>query len=280
MRFLIVSFGFGFVLLPVMHAGQILTPTPVPSPVPSLSPLPMPQAPIDTQQLSVLLRNMLLPHIPKPLHESKHNWGHTAMVMHSVKWERKGVLLKPIVEKTPKNDGLWRHVNVEAVNPEKSLTIVVRNIQVPQEGRMTFDLVVGMDVQIEYEHQRWERGVRLLGAATKARAKIAVVLHCESISRTEPTGKFLPDIVFRLRVTSAQFHYYELDVEKVFGIGGDIGEALGHGLVDLLKTLKPSLERDLQEKANAAIVKAGDSKEVRISLSKLLEGKSPTSKKK
>jgi hypothetical protein len=33
------------------------------------------------------------------------------------------------------------------------------------------------------------------------------------------------------------------------------------------------MERDLLAKANAAIVKAGDTKEVRVSLSKLLEKK-------
>jgi hypothetical protein len=40
-----------------------------------------------------------------------------------------------------------------------------------------------------------------------------------------------------------------------------------------VKQLKPSLERKLLEKGNAAIVKAADSKEVRVSLTKLLGGK-------
>jgi hypothetical protein len=34
---------------------------------------------------------------------------------------------------------------------------------------------------------------------------------------------------------------------------------------------RPSLERDLLEKANAAIVKAGENKEVRLSLAKLFK---------
>jgi hypothetical protein len=37
-------------------------------------------------------------------------------------------------------------------------------------------------------------------------------------------------------------------------------------VMKLVKQVKPSLERRLLDKANAAIIKAGDSKEVRIGL--------------
>ena len=64
-------------------------------------------------------------------------------------------------------------------------------------------------------------------------------------------------------------------VEHTAGIGGDAAKALGEAVVHTVKQVKPQLERDLLAKANAAIVKAGDTKEIRVALGKLLEGKAP-----
>ena len=41
----------------------------------------------------------------------------------------------------------------------------------------------------------------------------------------------------------------------------------------MVKQMRPSLEKDMLEKANRAIVKAGDTKEVKLGLGKLFDGK-------
>jgi hypothetical protein len=46
---------------------------------------------------------------------------------------------------------------------------------------------------------------------------------------------------------------------------------IGETAHSLLNQWRPSIERDLLAKANAAIVKAGEQKEVRLSLSKLVK---------
>jgi hypothetical protein len=45
---------------------------------------------------------------------------------------------------------------------------------------------------------------------------------------------------------------------------------VGNTLVEFVKQIKPSLEKELLEKANAALVKAGKEREFRIALGKLL----------
>jgi hypothetical protein len=93
------------------------------------------------------------------------------------------------------------------------------------------------------------------------------------VSRLEPNPKsFFPDIVFRVRVTDARLTYDNVVVEHTLGVGGDAAKLLGDALLDAVKQWKPSLERDLLIKANKAIIKAGDTKEVRISITKLLQG--------
>ena len=48
---------------------------------------------------------------------------------------------------------------------------------------------------------------------------------------------------------------------------------MGDALHDTIKLWLPSLEKDMKEKAQQAIVKAGDTKEVRLGLGRLLDGK-------
>ena len=56
------------------------------------------------------------------------------------------------------------------MNPEKSLTVEVRNLTQPEAERTTFDLIVGFDAQFDLEQQLWERGWRIYGGSSQARA--------------------------------------------------------------------------------------------------------------
>src|SRR5262249_52741564 len=104
-----------------------------------------------------------------------------------------------------------------------------------------------------------------------ARVRVHLTLYCEVSSRIEKSATFVPDVVFRGRVLRADLRYDHFVVEHVAGVGGDLAKLIGSAAQDGLHRWRPSLERRLLEKANAAIVKAGDTKEVRISLAKLLQ---------
>jgi hypothetical protein len=99
---------------------------------------------------------------------------------------------------------------------------------------------------------------------------VKLTLHCEAITKVVPGGALLPDAVFRLRVLHSDFRYDNLVVEHTAGVGGEAAKLLGEALHGGLRRLKPSLERSLLARANAAVVKAGDTQEVRLSLSNLL----------
>jgi hypothetical protein len=71
----------------------------------------------------------------------------------------------------------------------------------------------------------------------------------------------------------AQVSYDNLVVEHIAGIGGEAAKLIGDGLKGGLHQWRPSLEKELLAKADAAIVKAADTKEVRVSLSQLFSGK-------
>ena len=86
----------------------------------------------------------------------------------------------------------------------------------------------------------------------------------------------MPELVAQLKVTRADLRYDNLKFQHIAGIGGEAAEIIGELAHAALNQWRPSLERDLLAKANAAIVKAGEHKEVRIGLSKLFKAPPPT----
>ena len=141
--------------------------------------------------------------------------------------------------------------------------------------------MVGVDCDLQFERQVWRNGLRLYSGETRGRCRVAVLLKCEATSRTEPKpGSYIPDLVFRVKVNEAQLFYENLVIEHTAGLGGDAAKILGELAVDTVKKARPELERELLNKANAAIVTAADTKEVRVSLDSLLKGGSTVTKSK
>ena len=62
-------------------------------------------------------------------------------------------------------------------------------------------------------------------------------------------------------------------MEHTAGVGGELAEVLGNAAHDTIKLIRPNLEKDLLAKANKAVIKAGDTKEIKLGLGKLLDGK-------
>jgi hypothetical protein len=220
------------------------------------------------------LRGLLLKNMPDPLYEAAPNWGHQR--------ERQGLHLRgprggeihADVGHGLKNDGVWRRIKVTAPNPADNLVFDLRDVQTVEPGKISFVVFVAADLDFFFEQQRWLAGVKLYGESARARARVKVTLHCEATSRIEPKG-LLPDVVFTLKVAKADLRYDNLVFEHIAGIGGEAARIIGDAAHAFLNEWRPRLEGDLLAKANAAIVKAGEHKEVRISLGKLLKLPTP-----
>ncbi len=245
---------------------------PPPNPVALLSPG-------NPDVLAGALRGHLVHNLPSTLYEASPGWGHTTRAANGLVWTGKHVPVHPHVQYSDKNDGDWRKVRITADNLADTLLLDLRNVQRPGPGRVTFDVFVSLDARVAYEHQKWESGVRLYSGGAKAKLRVKALLSCEATTRLESGSQLLPDAVFRLRVTQAQVSYDNLVVEHIAGIGGEAAKLIGDGLKGGLHQWRPSLEKELLAKADAAIVKAADTKEVRVSLSQLFSGKNRLSLK-
>jgi hypothetical protein len=249
------------VLLTILSAPATAAPPATPADPPSAA------------ELATIMRTLLKSALPTPLVAKDYNWGRQKEVWNGIEWEKDGILLKPRNQKKLKNDGIWRRIRVEAVDPDKNLTLIVKNVRQPEKGKVTFDMIVALPTKITFHQQAWVRGTRLYSGETRARCRPILALKCESTTRVEKSGGFLPDVVFRMRVLDAKLGYDEFKVEHTAGVGGDAAKVIGDGLLDTIKTLQPNLEKDLMEKAQKAIIKAGDTKEVKLGLGKLFDGK-------
>ena len=224
-------------------------------------------------ELASIMRTLLTNTLPSPMFAKDYNWGHQKMVANGITWKGDGLLKKPEKQEKLKNDGTWRKVRIEAVNPDKDLTLVVKNVQQPEKGKVAFDMLVALPAKVQFEQQLWMNGTRLYSGETRARVRPILLLKCESVSRVQKSSSFIPDVVFRMRVVEAKLTYDDFKVEHTAGVGGDMAEILGNALHETLKLVQPHLEKDMLEKASHAVIKAADTKEVRLGLGRLLDGK-------
>jgi hypothetical protein len=214
------------------------------------------------------LRAYLLQALPAPLFEDQRHWG-VQKAVREVKWRGKGLRVHPEVEEVPENDGRWWKVRVSAANPADSLVLDLRDVDRPGPGRLTFTAFVSLDANVEFDRQTWHEGARLYSGSVRARMRLKLTLRCEAEGRLEGKG-FLPEAVVRLRVVGSDFRYDNFVVEHIAGMGGEAARLLGDAARAGAEQWHPSLERSLVARANEAIVKAGDTREVRVGLMALL----------
>jgi hypothetical protein len=242
-------------------------------PVPPARSAEFPQAPPaanPAEALAASLRGLLIEAVPNPLYEDDSHWGQQKMVASGVKWRGQGLHVHPEPQLWAKNHGRWSKVRVTADHLSDQLTLEVRDLARPEPGTLTFTALVAFGARVEYDRQVWDEGMRLYSGEVRARVRLRAALRCEVVTKVERKDGLLSETVFRFRVLQSDVGYEDLVVEHVAGVGGEAAKLLGEAVHAGMKRWHPSLERRLLDKANAAIVKAGDTKEVRVGVSSLL----------
>jgi hypothetical protein len=222
----------------------------------------------DVESLAAGLKPLVISALPPVLYEKSTNWGHQELAPDGLRWRG----LRAEIVRTPKNDGRWRKLRITTQDLPRTLEFKVSDFRAIDDEKQSFKIFVAFQTGIEYEHQHWDLGLRLWSGSIRAHAQLKVALDCESVLRVEQKG-ILPDITFRLRVVKAEVSYENLVVDHIAGVGGSAAKLIGEAMHSTLKRWKPSLERDLLAKADAAIVKAADTREVRLGLGGLVKKK-------
>ncbi|WP_439631929.1 hypothetical protein [Gemmata sp.] len=250
-------------------------PPSAPSPVAKPAPKPPKPVPPEAEFVAKLVREALVKKLPDPLTTSNQNWGRQKAVT-VVHRRREGLRFwtEPVQEFH--NDGLWRRVEVRVPDPAK-LSVAITELTYPEDGKVLATVAVACErVDVKVEQQLWLNDRRLYGGETRAHCAAALALKVAVATRTEYKKGALfpiPEVTLQVRATEAQLYYDELIVDHTAGLDGEAAKSVGEALLRLVKVVKPDLESDLLEKANAAVVKAAGTREIKLALDKVLAGK-------
>jgi hypothetical protein len=220
-------------------------------------------------QLAKALKPLLIDALPATLYEKTDNWDHQVLVPVGVKWRG----IRPQVTKSLRNHGEWKKLIISTQDLPRTLDLKIYALKSVDAEKQTFKVFLTLQMGVYYDQQNWESGARLWSGSVRARAQIKLDMDCENTLRVEFDKNGLPDFIVRMRVTDAKLHYDKLVVEHINGIGGDAAKLIGEAAHRCMNQWRPSIERDLLGKANAAIVKAADTRELRVGFGGLIKTK-------
>lgn len=229
--------------------------------------------------LTVLVRDQLIQYMPILLAETHESWGKQSEVTVGMKLVRTGAFscrLEP--QYAIRNEGHWHRLKIAARDPQNTMLLSLSNMKSEESGRMTFDATMSTLVELNFEQQLWKSGIRLIGTETRARATAGVRLQCEATNRFDyRPGTVVPELVLRFRVTHADVFVNDIVVERTLGMNGMAARTIGETVQKLVKRFQPDLERKTLDRANEAVLKAADTKEIRIGFQKwfAMKPKSP-----
>lgn len=236
-------------------------------------PAQVPTNPAEAEALTQVLRSLVKKHLPDPLVTINQNWGQQKAVT-VVHRHREGLRVWATPVQEFRNDGVWRRITLRIPNPNQ-LALAVTELSRTESGQLHITVahvVERIDFRIEY--QVWRNGLRLYSGETRGHCKAGLLLRGEVVTQTTfKKGSLLPEVKLSLKATGAELFYENLEVDHTAGVGGDLAEILGETLIRLAKAIQPDLEKELLDRANAAIVKAAGTRELHVALDQLIQSK-------
>ena len=220
-------------------------------------------------QLAKAFKPVLIAAMPATLYEKSENWGHTVMVPAGLRWQG----IRPEVTKSPREHGEWKKLIITTRNLPATMDIKIYDVRTIDAEKQMFKVFLTFQMGVDYDQQNWESGARLWSGSVRARAQIKLDMECENTLRVEFDKNNLPDFILRMRVVAARLNYDDPVVEHINGIGGEGAKIIGKAALRAMKQWRPSIERDLLAKANAAIVKTADTREIRLGFGGLVKAK-------
>jgi hypothetical protein len=257
---------FAAAVLCVLLANAAPAQPPTDEPKKDAAPTPSaPVPPIPTESLNSLssvLKNIVLQQLPaSPSFQTAHNWGHQAMVP-----TLQGLKIVHVL----KNHGNWQILHAAVPDLTHNLEFRLHDLKIHDAERLTFWVYLSAPTKFDFHEQVWQNGLRILNATGRGRLRIWADIKLETLIKIDTKGSFLPDLAITFKAVDARVNYDNLVMENINGIGGDAARITGDVVHHALHRWKPSMERHVLERAREAVLKAGQSREVHVSLAKLL----------
>ena len=224
------------------------------------------EVPLPTRSLkdfSKLLKEIVVATLPPVLQqESSKNWGQQASVpsMQGLKMIR-----------VMRNHGNWQRWRAFTGPLAHQLELAVNDLRVVDGERFKCKISLALPTTAEYEQQTWQNGLRVFSSSARARLRVKLSLALEASVKLDSKNEILPDVLIDFKVADAKVSYDNFVLENILGVGGDAARLAGEAGRVALKRWLPSVENHALEKGREAILKAGQNREFRINLAKLVK---------
>jgi len=219
--------------------------------------------------LTQLLRPLILQSLPTPLYQKSESWGTTRRTPQGLQWRGQGLKIRPELRYSDKNHGLWKRTQISAEGLPDTFVFQIQDLRAPSPDCRTFDVYIGMPLRIIHEEQRWESGVKLYDIQVRCRLRALALVRCQTRLTLERTAGWLPDIGYRFQVTQVHLGYDQVAFDHLAGLGGEAAEQVGRLGLAVIRQVKPSLEQDLRQRLEAALLRAANKKELKVSTGQL-----------
>lgn len=220
--------------------------------------------------LTRLLTDLFRRHLPDPLAQTSENWGKQKEVQGTRRRIKDWRLISEPYHEW-RNEGQWRRLTLRVPDRNK-LHVGVRDIEFPRPGSLRGTvLVVADEVALQLEQQQWCNGLRLYGCDIRAHSKVGLTVKAEVTSRQErPPTALLPTYVLAVRVYQVRLDYDQVVVDRILGLDGKAAKVVGDGIREAIRRFKPDFEEQLRQRAEAAIIRITDNRQVHLTLDEWL----------
>lgn len=251
------------VLFASLAVSAVAAQTPSPQPSPAITP---PATAESLQALTGLVTTIVRENLPADF-ESRDNWGHTTEIWAGVDIRREGLQIKTKRRKKQVNDGTWKLVRVQFIEPDQNLRLEVLDVRPLPAGRVEVDLAVDSKLAVFARLSQWELGVQLISLSANAQAQTQFRVRCDLGMKLDPT-KLPPDVILDPVVREAELRLVDFRLERVSQVGGSLAHELGKQARDLLDREVAKQNAKLPEKINRQIGK--NREQLRLSVQDLL----------
>jgi len=150
------------------------------------------------------------------------------------------------------NHGTWERYGVSLVDPEKNFSVKLDNFQDLAKDKVTFDIAISADVNVEARQSKWVKGVQLYSISANGFARIRLVLSV-SLGSSMDVSKFPPDLIFDPQISDADIQLSDFRIDRVSKAGGEFAQQITRIAKEKIEQKIAAKEEKLVKKLNAKV---------------------------
>lgn len=227
----------------VSPTNRTLVPNPVPEPA-------LPPSEFLAKEFASLIQGI----IPDK-YERKKGWGKTKKIQVGFSTHSNGLI--PRIRKKEKavNHGVWKRYRVTQIEPEKNLSIQIKNLRTVSPGRIGLTLLMDSKIHGWAQAKVYNRGIHVIALTTECDTIVQLQIDCE-VGIKLTASSLLFGIEVDPVVTDSRLQLKDFRLKRVGEMKGpvikELSSSLRHVIEDVLKPSK------LTKKLNRSIDKKRD----------------------